>query len=82
MINAVIAIELEVYLEHDGQIEAVHDRDKPVDGYALYLHYENERGDTLVQSMRPPGSPLANPVRHPTSHQLPHSAARLHTLAA
>ena len=44
MINAVIAIELEAYLEHDGQI----------------------------------GSPLANPARHPTSHQLPHSAARLH----
>ncbi|XEI33953.1 hypothetical protein NMD14_05955 [Aeromonas veronii] len=44
MINAVIAIELEAYLEHDGQIEAVHDQSQPVDGYALYLRYENERG--------------------------------------
>jgi len=49
MINVVIAIELEAYLEHDGQIEAVHDRDQPVDGYALYLRYENEQGNTLAQ---------------------------------
>ena len=49
MINAVIAIELEAYLEHDGQIEAVHDQSQPVDGYALYLRYENERGDALAQ---------------------------------
>lgn len=49
MINAVIAIELEAYLEHDGKIEAVHDRGQPVDGYALYLRYENERGDALAQ---------------------------------
>ncbi|MGN5139847.1 MULTISPECIES: hypothetical protein [Aeromonas] len=49
MINAVIAIELEAYLEHDGQIEAVHDQSQPVDGYTLYLRYENERGDALAQ---------------------------------
>ncbi|MDE7529120.1 MULTISPECIES: hypothetical protein [Aeromonas] len=49
MINAVIAIELEGYLEHDGQIEAVHDQDQPVDGYALYLRYENEQGNALAQ---------------------------------
>ncbi|RZG22409.1 hypothetical protein [Klebsiella pneumoniae] len=49
MINAVIAIELEAYLEHDGQIEVVHDRDQPVDGYALYLRYENEQGNALAQ---------------------------------
>ena len=49
MINAVIAIKLEAYLEHDGQIEAVHDQSQPVDGYAFYLRYENERGDTLAQ---------------------------------
>ncbi|MGE6133049.1 hypothetical protein [Aeromonas salmonicida] len=49
MINAVIAIELEAYLEHNGQIEAVHDRGQLVDSYALYLRYENERGDTLAQ---------------------------------
>lgn len=54
MINPMIAIELDVYLEHDGQIEAVHDRDKPVDGYALYLRYENERGDALVQWLYAP----------------------------
>ncbi|MCR3965313.1 hypothetical protein NUK45_20345 [Aeromonas veronii] len=29
MINAVIAIELEGYLEHDGQIEVVHDKGLP-----------------------------------------------------
>ncbi|MGL4922344.1 MAG: hypothetical protein ACRC4I_07005 [Aeromonas veronii] len=49
MINAVITIELEAYLEHDGQIEVVHDQGQPVDGYALYLRYENERGDVLAQ---------------------------------
>lgn len=49
MINAVIAIELEAYLEHNGQIEVVHDRGTLVDDYALYLRYENERGDTLAQ---------------------------------
>ena len=49
MINAVIAIELEAYLEHDGQIEAVHDQGQPVAGNALYLRYENERGDRLAQ---------------------------------
>ncbi|WP_411685121.1 hypothetical protein [Aeromonas caviae] len=49
MINAVIAIELEAYLEHDGQIEAVHDQSQPVDGYALYLRYENEQGNALAQ---------------------------------
>ncbi|MGU5559027.1 hypothetical protein ACV1C9_18035 [Aeromonas caviae] len=47
MINAVIAIELEAYLEHNGQIEVVHDQGQPVNGYALYLRYENERGDAL-----------------------------------
>ena len=31
MINTVIAIELEAYLEHNGQIEAVHDQGQPVD---------------------------------------------------
>lgn len=48
MINAVIAIELEAYLEHDGQIEVVNDQGQPVDGYALYLRYENERCDALA----------------------------------
>lgn len=49
MINAVLAIELEAYHEHKGQIEVVHDQGTQVDGYALYLCYENERGDTLAQ---------------------------------
>ncbi|MDM5075273.1 hypothetical protein ACTG15_17410 [Aeromonas sp. 164P] len=49
MINAVIAIELEAYLEHNGQIDVVHDRGSQVNGYALYLRYENERGDALAQ---------------------------------
>ncbi|MGY1493650.1 hypothetical protein [Aeromonas dhakensis] len=49
MINAVIAIKLEAYLEHDGQIEVVHDRGSQVNGYALYLRYENEWGDALAQ---------------------------------
>ena len=49
MINTVIAIELEAYLEHNGQIEAVHGQGQPVNGYALYLRYENERGDALAQ---------------------------------
>lgn len=49
MINAVIAIELEAYLEHDGQIEAVHDRGSQVNGYTLYLRHENERGEALAQ---------------------------------
>lgn len=49
IINAVIAIELEAYLEHDGQIEVVHDRGSQVNGYALYLRYENEWGDALAQ---------------------------------
>jgi hypothetical protein len=49
MINTVIAIELEAYLEHNGQIEAVHDQGQPVAGNALYLRYENERGDRLAQ---------------------------------
>jgi len=44
-----IAIELEAYLEHDGQIEVVHDQGQAVAGYALYLRYENERGDRLAQ---------------------------------
>jgi len=43
MINAVIAIELEAYLEHNGQIEVVHDQGTRVDVYAPYLRYENER---------------------------------------
>jgi hypothetical protein len=64
MINAVIAIELEAYLEHDGQIEVVHDQSQPVDGYALYLRYENERGDrTAIAPVRSPGSLLANTGR-------------------
>jgi hypothetical protein len=79
MINAVIAIELEVYLEHDGQIDVVHDQGQPVNGYALYLRYENERGDALAQWLCDhPDHHWPNPVRHPTSHQLPHSTARLH----
>ena len=49
MINAVIAIELETYLERDGQIEVMHDQGQPVDGYALYLRYENEQGKALAQ---------------------------------
>ncbi|MGN5185509.1 hypothetical protein ACTG1J_04280 [Aeromonas veronii] len=49
MINAVIAIELEAYLEHNGQFEVVHDQGLQVDGYALYLRYENEQGDLLAQ---------------------------------
>jgi hypothetical protein len=49
MINAMIAIELEAYLELNGQIKAVHDQGQPVAGYALYLRYENERGDRLAQ---------------------------------
>ncbi|WP_239497759.1 hypothetical protein [Aeromonas allosaccharophila] len=49
MINAVIAIELEAYLERIGQVEAVHDQGQPVDGYALYLRYENEQGNALAQ---------------------------------
>ncbi len=49
MINAVLAIELEAYHEHKGQTEVVHDQGQPVNSYALYLHYENERGDTLAQ---------------------------------
>ncbi|WP_336987848.1 hypothetical protein [Aeromonas hydrophila] len=32
MINAVIAIELEAYLKHYGQIEVVHEQRQPVDG--------------------------------------------------
>ena len=31
------------------QIEVVHDQGQPVNGYALYLRYENERGDALAQ---------------------------------
>ena len=27
----------------------VHDQGQPVNGYALYLRYENERGDALAQ---------------------------------
>ncbi|WP_461607324.1 hypothetical protein [Aeromonas rivipollensis] len=49
MISAVLAIELEAYRECHGQIEVVHDRGALVDGYALYLRYENERGDRLAQ---------------------------------
>lgn len=75
MINAVLAIELEAYLERNGQVEVVHDQGQPVSGYALYLRYENERGDALAQWLC---DPLANPVRHHARHQLPHSAARLH----
>ncbi len=36
MINAVIAIELETYLERDGQIEVVHDQGQPVDGVTVH----------------------------------------------
>ena len=49
MINVVIAIELEAYLEHNGQFEVVHEQGQPVAGYVLYLRYENERGDRLAQ---------------------------------
>ncbi|MCR3927614.1 hypothetical protein ACB295_11005 [Aeromonas caviae] len=49
MISAVLAIELEAYCECHGQIEVVHDQGQPVDGYALYLRYENEQGDALAQ---------------------------------
>ena len=59
MINAVIAIELEAYLEHNAQIEAVHDRGQPLDGCALYLCYENERGNALAQWLCAPPRPLA-----------------------
>lgn len=48
IINAVIAIELEAYLDHHGQIDVVHDQSQPVNGYALYLRYENEQGNKLV----------------------------------
>ncbi|WP_323968042.1 hypothetical protein [Aeromonas veronii] len=62
MINAVIAIALEAYLEHNSQIEAVHDRGQLLDGCALYLRYENERGHALAQWLcapPPPPRPLA-----------------------
>ena len=83
MINTMIAIELEAYLEHDGQIEVVHDQGQAVDGYALYLRYENERGDALAQWLCDhPDHCWLTQFGTLTSHQLPHSAARLHTLAA
>lgn len=85
MINTVIAIELEAYLEHNGQIEAVHDQGQPVAGYALYLRYENERGDRLAQWLCDPpdhrwltqfGTMLA------TSYYIPLHDYPPHTLAA
>ncbi|HDO1374982.1 TPA: hypothetical protein P2R00_002233 [Aeromonas veronii] len=84
MINAVIAIELEAYLEHNGQIEVVHDQGPPVDGYALYLRDENERGDALAQWLydhldhRWPsqfGTLLATSYHIPLHNYTPHTLA-------
>ncbi|MDM5087927.1 hypothetical protein OB947_03240 [Aeromonas bestiarum] len=49
MINAALAIELEAYLDRNDQIEVVHAQGQLVDGYALYLRYEHERGATMAQ---------------------------------
>ena len=84
MINTMIAIELEAYLEHDGQIEVVHDQGLPVDGYTLYLRYENERGDALAQWLcdHPDhrwltqfGTLLATSYRAPLHNYTPHPLA-------
>ena len=85
MINTMIAIELEAYLEHDGQIEVVHDQGLPVDGYTLYLRYENERGDALAQSLcdhpdRRWLAHLGNLIA--TSYHIPLHDYTPHTLAA
>ncbi|WP_421304652.1 hypothetical protein [Aeromonas veronii] len=83
MISAVLAIELEAYRECHGHIEVVHDQGQTVDGYALYLRYENERGDALAQWLCDhPDHCWLTQFGTLTSNQLPHSAARLHTLAA
>ena len=86
MINAVIAIELEAYLEHDGQIEVVHDQGLPVDGYTLlYLRYENERGDALAQWLcdHPDHSWLTQfGILLATSYHIPLHDYTPHTLAA
>lgn len=84
MINTVIAIELEAYLEHDGQIEVVHDKGQPVNGYALYLRYENEQGDALAQwlcdhpdhrRLTQFGPLLATSYRIPLHDYTPHNLA-------
>ena len=86
MINTMIAIELEAYLEHDGQIEVVHDQGLPVDGYTLlYLRYENERGDALAQWLcdhpdRRWLAHLGNLIA--TSYHIPLHDYTPHTLAA
>ncbi|MFM4846384.1 hypothetical protein ACEUDP_16870 [Aeromonas caviae] len=83
MISAVLTIELEAYRECHDHIEVVHDQGQTVDGYALYLRYENERGDALAQWLCDhPDHCWLTQFGTLTSHQLPHSAARLHTLAA
>ncbi|MGU5784597.1 hypothetical protein ACV1DY_13820 [Aeromonas caviae] len=85
MINAVIAIELEAYLEHNGQIEVVHDQGQPVNGYALYLRYENERGDALEQWLcdHPDHRWLIQfGILLPTSDYIPLHDYTPHTLAA
>ncbi|HBL01651.1 MAG TPA: hypothetical protein DDZ61_03355 [Aeromonas salmonicida] len=85
MISAVLAIELEAYRECHGHIEVVHDQGQTVDGYALYLRYENERGDALAQWLcdHPDhrwltqlGTLLA------TSYHIPLHNSTSHTLAA
>lgn len=84
MINAVLTIELEGYLEHDGQVEAEHDQGQPVDGYALYLRYENERCDALAQWLCAPpdhhwltqlGTMLATSYRVPLHDYTPYTLA-------
>ncbi len=85
MINTMIAIELEAYLAHDGQIEVVHDQGQAVDGYTLYLRYENERGDALAQWLcdhpdRRWLAHLGNLIA--TSYHIPLHDYTPHTLAA
>ncbi|WP_429032057.1 hypothetical protein [Aeromonas media] len=85
MINTVIAIKLESYLEHNGQIEAVHDQGLQVDGYALYLRYENEQGHALAQWLcdhpdRRWLAHLGNLIA--TSYHIPLHDNTPHTLAA
>ncbi|EKP0315231.1 hypothetical protein JFQ90_000399 [Aeromonas veronii] len=84
MINAVLAIELEAYLKRNGLVEAVHDQGQPVDGYALYLRYENERCDALAQWLcnHPDhrwlsqfGTLLATSYRVPLHDYTPHTLA-------
>lgn len=72
MIKARVALELEGYHKNNGQIQVVRDYGLRVDGYTLYLRYENEKGDALAKWL----------YDHPDRHVLVRAGQLLATIYA